>query len=301
MATSSSALLSEKLAATLAEAVANLELLDKELDHDELKQLQAAEDEVEALRLEVEELEQARKDAARAARLEKQAERARLMGDEFVSDEAMQELEDAKTQLDLDRWNFENDSFQIKVFQAQMGGEAAISEEDKFRMIAARDLSIVSGETPEYWKWTSVLETRYAVAELLDGCWLEITGRIAASNLFPYTAYAAFFIFKLTDDSYGFNFPPVEAYAGNVDSEKSVTNVYLVSEEDQTGSKRADGYPKRRADGWMEVELGTFFVKGDMEDESEIEISLKEISGNNGKKGLIVLGIELRPALDETK
>ncbi|CAM8919293.1 unnamed protein product [Rhodiola kirilowii] len=302
MATSS-VLLSEKLAASLAEAVANLEIVNKEVDHDGWKQLQEEEAEVDALELELEELEQARSDAAKAARLERQTETVRLLaesgleGDAPVSNEAMQELEDAKNQLDLDLWNFNNDKFQFEVLQAQLGGKDAISVEDKSLMIAARDLSIVWGDSPEYWKWTSVPATRYAVAELLDVCWLDISSRLDAARLYPYTTFAAYLIFKLTDDSYGFNFPPAEAYAGNVEGEKSVTNVYLVPEKDQTGSKRADQYPKPRADGWVEVELGTFFVKGD--EDVEIEISLKEIYGNNSKKGLIVLGIELRPKLDE--
>ncbi|CAM8916135.1 unnamed protein product [Rhodiola kirilowii] len=282
----SSVSLSEKLAATSAEAV----------DHDVWKLLQA---EVEALELELKELKQARRDATK-----RRAEKARPLSESGlpdeapVSNEAMQELEDAKKQLDLDRSNFENEKFQLEVVQAQLGGKDSVSIEDKSRLIPARDLNIFEGDNPEHWKWTSVPETRYAVAELLEVCWHQIYGNLNASCLFPYTTYGAYFVFKLTDDSFGFEFSPAEASAAIPRGQGYIRNIYLVAEEDQAGPERADEYPKRRADGWMEVELGTFFVKGDVDD-GQIRMSFIEIWGYNLRKGLIVLGIELRPTLDQ--
>ena len=41
------------------------------------------------------------------------------------------------------------------------------------------------------------------MAELVDVCWLEISGKLSLSLLSPGTTYAAYLVFALTDDSYG--------------------------------------------------------------------------------------------------
>lgn len=50
--------------------------------------------------------------------------------------------------------------------------------------------------------------------------------------------------------------------------------------------------PRKRADGWMEVELGEFY-NGEGCD-SEVSVCLKETEGGVFKTGLIVWGIEIR-------
>lgn len=49
----------------------------------------------------------------------------------------------------------------------------------------------------------------------------------------------------------------------------------------------------RRSDGWMEIEMGSFYSGGG--DEGEVEARFMEIQNNNRKSGLIVEGIEFRP------
>ncbi|TVU27758.1 hypothetical protein EJB05_19258, partial [Eragrostis curvula] len=51
--------------------------------------------------------------------------------------------------------------------------------------------------------------------------------------------------------------------------------------------------PRRRADGWAEVELGVFAVAGD--EDGVVEVGLKEIDSQRWKRGLIMQGIEIRP------
>jgi hypothetical protein len=50
--------------------------------------------------------------------------------------------------------------------------------------------------------------------------------------------------------------------------------------------------PKKRGDGWMEIEMGEF--NNEEGDDGEVSISLTEIKGGRWKKGLIVQGIEVR-------
>lgn len=51
---------------------------------------------------------------------------------------------------------------------------------------------------------------------------------------------------------------------------------------------------RARVDGWMEIELGEFFVS---EEDGEVEMGLVEVKGRNLKKGMIIEGIEIRPKL----
>ncbi|KAI8031806.1 F-box protein PP2-B1 [Camellia lanceoleosa] len=191
----------------------------------------------------------------------------------------------------------------------------------KCYMLAARDLSIVWGDTPQYWKWTSLSESRFSeVAELISVCWLEIHGKIKTSMLSPNTTYAAYLVFKSTEEAYGFEYQPAEVTVGITGGESETQTVYL---DPDTGhrqqfqiiprpggmfnrirtrmlrpfasiSRQSDSrYPKARGDGWMEIQLGEYFNK-DGED-GELEMSLREVRGGNWKSGLIVHGIDIRP------
>lgn len=191
----------------------------------------------------------------------------------------------------------------------------------KCYMLAARDLSIVWGDTPQYWKWTSLSESRFSeVAELISVCWLEIHGKIKTSMLSPNTTYAAYLVFKSTEEAYGFEYQPAEVTVGITGGESETRTVYL---DPDTGhrqqfqiiprpggmfnrirtrmlrpfasiSRQSDSrYPKARGDGWMEIQLGEYFNK-DGED-GELEMSLREVRGGNWKSGLIVHGIDIRP------
>uniref|UniRef100_A0A453Q195 Uncharacterized protein n=2 Tax=Aegilops tauschii subsp. strangulata TaxID=200361 RepID=A0A453Q195_AEGTS len=65
----------------------------------------------------------------------------------------------------------------------------------------------------------------------------------------------------------------------------SLTNRRIVHEENVT-------LPQRRADGWMELDLGEFLNEGG--DDGEVSISLTETKSGKWKSGLIMQGIEIR-------
>ncbi|KAL2468556.1 F-box protein PP2-B1 [Forsythia ovata] len=187
-------------------------------------------------------------------------------------------------------------------------------------MLAARDLYIVWGDTPEYWQWVSLPESRFPeVSELLDVCWFEIRGKINISMLSSGTKYAVYLVFTSKSGIYGFEYQPAEASVGisGQDGEKRTVCLDLEGEQrhryqivprriffnhrlahiyrrqGNVSTERITEYPKLRADKWMEVELGEFFVNG--EQDSDLEISLMETKGGNWKNGLIIQGIEIRP------
>nr|GEY95910.1 hypothetical protein [Tanacetum cinerariifolium] len=50
---------------------------------------------------------------------------------------------------------------------------------------------------------------------------------------------------------------------------------------------------RERNDGWLEIELGTFYNEGFGEE--EVKMSLREVDGVHWKGGLVVEGSEIRP------
>ncbi|KAJ4969096.1 hypothetical protein NE237_015797 [Protea cynaroides] len=201
----------------------------------------------------------------------------------------------------------------------------------KCYMIGAKELSIVWGDTPQYWNWRPSPESRFSeVAELLFVCWLEVRGRMETRLLSPRTTYVAYLVLKFTDSAFGFDVVSAEvsvklaaACAGGGNSgggEEEVKEVYLnpirrqrrqfgvhknrrlihsmrpqepVADAAYQQPLRDRPVPKERGDGWKEIELGEFFnEKGE---DGDVEMSLMEVKGGNWKGGLIIQGIELRP------
>ncbi|GLT63114.1 hypothetical protein SLA2020_356990 [Shorea laevis] len=161
----------------------------------------------------------------------------------------------------------------------------------KCYMLAARDLSIIWGDTPRYWSWNSVPDSRFPeVAKLLAVCWFDIRGMISTCKLSSMTHYRAYLVFKLTATVYGFGNEPIEAtiqLSGTGDLQRTV---FLHAEgEDVQNDYR---YPIEREDGWLELELGEFFNEGGQD--GKLEIRIFRFNGR-WKGGVIIEGIEIRP------
>ncbi|XP_061342637.1 putative F-box protein PP2-B12 [Gastrolobium bilobum] len=194
----------------------------------------------------------------------------------------------------------------------------------KCYMLSARMLSIVWGDTPKYWRWTSLPDSRFSeVAELLSVCWLEIRGCINTGMLSPETLYGAYLVFKPSaNGTYGFEYQPVEVSIGFSGGDTRKKTVFLDAERErrvryQIVPRRAGifnrtrlmaavearapaprenldvQYPKQRAEGWLEIELGDFFNEGG--EDKELEMGVYEVKSGDWKGGLVVQGIELRP------
>ncbi|XP_020249531.1 F-box protein PP2-B13-like [Asparagus officinalis] len=180
--------------------------------------------------------------------------------------------------------------------------------------ISARGLKIAWGDTARYWKWKPESNSRFPeVAELVTVCWLEIQCSIKARALSPKTTYCAYLIFNITRGSYGLTFPPQESII-KLGSHVSKQNVCLQPDESDppqprltllgrsasfrvpprgSGTHGPVKSPCRRDDGWMEVEMGRFFV--DEGQEENVDVSMMEVGGGQWKRGLVIQGIELRP------
>lgn len=150
----------------------------------------------------------------------------------------------------------------------------------------------------------------HEVAELITVCWFDIRGRIDARLLSPSTSYSAYLVFRSTPDSYGFSDEPIEVRVGLVDRESAERTVFLSSEGrvdelalhnpglelPDVDGEGMDRYPEQRGDGWLEVRLGEFFCEGGYDGGVEMEVSVREVRRLFWKGGLIIQGIEIRPA-----
>ncbi|XP_010935987.1 F-box protein At2g02240 [Elaeis guineensis] len=159
----------------------------------------------------------------------------------------------------------------------------------KCYMLSARQMGIVWGDTPKYWRWHPLPDSRFSeVARLIDVCWLEFRGTIRSKALTPKTTYAAYLIFKLDQNSRGLGSPNQETIVrlGAHVSRRAV-NVQ------PRGSGRHHFRNVMRADGWMEMEMGEFY--NDEGEDGEVEMSFMGMQGGHWKSGLIIQGIEIRP------
>ena len=151
------------------------------------------------------------------------------------------------------------------------------------------------------------------MAELITVCWLEIRGKINTSMLSPSVLYTANLVFKFSIEAYGLDDQPVEV-AMKLDGDKICAHTVCWNAERRgqqfrtarrpvgffnfscrrsIPARESDGhYPKKRGDGWLEIELGDFFCT----EGEDGELEMRVFDGTNyWKHGLIVEGIEIRP------
>lgn len=129
------------------------------------------------------------------------------------------------------------------------------------------------------------------MTKLLKVCWFQIQGDIHTSVLSNNTWYAAYFVYKLTPDVYGFEYEPTEVSL-RIYGNQTVSQPKRVFFYPLHGQTLSD-VPKQRQDGWSEVEMGDFYNK----EGPDGKIHMKVLGENRTrwKSGLIFQGIEFRP------
>ncbi|TYI09343.1 hypothetical protein ES332_A09G065900v1 [Gossypium tomentosum] len=159
----------------------------------------------------------------------------------------------------------------------------------KCYMLGARRLSISWANTPRYWRWKRVPESRFSeVAELKEVWWLDVKGTIETKILSPNTPYVAYLVYKFSSSRYGFEKKPVDLHVELGESDAGRTfRIFL------DPSANIPQFSREREDGWMEVKLGEFF--NEHGDDGKATCSLREVDNYTPKKGLIIEGIDIRP------
>ncbi|XP_058002856.1 F-box protein PP2-B15-like [Hevea brasiliensis] len=186
----------------------------------------------------------------------------------------------------------------------------------KSYVLSSRELSISWATNPLYWSWKPHQQSRFReVVELRTICWLQINGKFNTQMLSPRTDYGVYLIFKFADRAHGLDTLPseVSVQVGNFKtqgkvylrrqdkSKQAVESVCFLNRmtaprsrtQGRDGSTSYSSAPCDREDGWTEIELGSFYNQGGAN--TEVEMGLKEVTGEHLKGGLIVEGIEIRP------
>ena len=101
------------------------------------------------------------------------------------------------------------------------------------------------------------------------------------------TTYVAYFMFAKNFMCW-VDYDPVEVTIGLFGSNNGQNRTVYIHLERQDGDDNGF-YPKKRADGWLETELGEFFNWGN--EEGELLITIK----SEMKEGLLIQGIEIKP------
>lgn len=109
--------------------------------------------------------------------------------------------------------------------------------------------------------------------------------------LSPWTTYVAYLILRYEDDCIGLDVLPADIevkFGGNVSSSKAL--LYQESELMKLWSPVQ--IPRKREDGWIEIELGDFFNNGR---DGEVKMALMDTDTSTPKSGVVIEGIEVRP------
>ncbi|XP_059287303.1 F-box protein PP2-B10-like [Lycium ferocissimum] len=154
----------------------------------------------------------------------------------------------------------------------------------KFFMVAPKELVFSWDHTSRYWGLSYYPESRFSEVAYFPGFrWLDIRGTIASQMLSKRTAYAVYLVFKLTPD----------AFDGLEIGNSVVRFVNHEAEERQKVRRIGFFSAQRRADEWMEIEMGKFF--NGVGEDGDVEARLMEIRRRFGIGGLLVHGVEFRP------
>ncbi|KAK9937127.1 hypothetical protein M0R45_013939 [Rubus argutus] len=146
-------------------------------------------------------------------------------------------------------------------------------------MVYPRDLTITWAEDNRYWEWPCLEETSNVfidVAELLDVCWLDVSGQFDAAKLSPGTLYEVVFVVMLKAEGGGWEVP---------------VNVRLSLPDGNKQEHKVNLMEKARGQ-WIEIPVGEFRASpGKLGD---IKFSMYE-HGGHWKNGLVIKGVAIRP------
>ncbi|TVU43335.1 hypothetical protein EJB05_09795, partial [Eragrostis curvula] len=146
------------------------------------------------------------------------------------------------------------------------------------------------------------------VAELVDCTCMDIFGVLPAAALTPATTYAAFLVYGTAEGHRGLSYPDQETAVAVGARVLERHRVCLRPDDDETLKFRGAGLradcsvavaggeeprrPRRRDDGWWEMEMGRLLTTGEQEEEV---VASFEVLGWYTKRGLLVEAVEFRP------
>ncbi|KAH6778142.1 hypothetical protein C2S52_006343 [Perilla frutescens var. hirtella] len=175
----------------------------------------------------------------------------------------------------------------LLINQAKMSFSIDKRSGRKCFMVGARELMIS-------WKgcWDFIPNTmsRFSeVAKLRSIGWIHIEAKIKTKILSENTKYGAYLVLW------------VESMEGLRSANTVIRRLKMMNDEEKKKERiesRGTGkIAKIRGDGWLEIDMGSFYngSAADHQEEEEVEAWLTEINTPHLKSGLMLQGIEFRP------
>ena len=126
---------------------------------------------------------------------------------------------------------------------------------------------------------------------------MSVKGSINLRILSPYTHYVAYFVYVLR--VYIFDYHEVRVSIKFISEGVEEELMKYIVDKEVYGHPPLEGFgyvhPRKRDDGWTEVEMGEFFTGDDHQDD-EVEVRLWETDRYGAlSNGLFLQGIEFRP------
>ncbi|KAL9839884.1 F-box protein SKIP3 [Arabidopsis thaliana] len=166
-------------------------------------------------------------------------------------------------------------------------------------MLSATAMNLSSmADMSQRFLWIPCPESRFeTVAALREAYRFEFNCRMNTRVLSPRTRYSVYIVFKKADNWCGFKGVSIEAVVGIVGEESFRSFICFDTHgKGQARKRKVVAKPELREDGWMETEIGEFYNEGGLMSSDEVEISTVEGKYAQQKRGLVILGIEIRPA-----
>ncbi|OIT22149.1 f-box protein pp2-b10, partial [Nicotiana attenuata] len=166
----------------------------------------------------------------------------------------------------------------------------------KCYLLSARRLVISFSDIQLFWEWISDTDSRFpdvAFPNTID--LLDIRGKIGTRALSPRTNYAAYLVFKTSERYHVLESTNAMVRFVNQESEdeaeKRATTVILA----ERAPRHIKGkLPEKRTDGWLEVEIGSFY-NGEGDDNGDVQAWLLDSRPFHANCGLIIERLEFRP------
>jgi hypothetical protein len=173
--------------------------------------------------------------------------------------------------------------------------------------LSARRLALPWDDGEYSWSWAAHPSSGFGeVAELVDCTCMDIHGALpSAAPLTPATAYAAYLVYGMAQGYRGLSYPDQETAVSVGGRVLERRRVCLLPDDAETrkfrgdasaivgGGEAVDG-PRRRGDGWWEMEMGQLCAASLAASGEEVVASF-EVLGWYAKRGLLVEAIEFRP------
>ncbi|XP_024984270.1 uncharacterized protein LOC112520203 [Cynara cardunculus var. scolymus] len=186
------------------------------------------------------------------------------------------------------------DNEKLREVQGVLTSKLWLSKVDgkKCHMLPAKDV-LYDSSNDKFFNWKPSTESRFQeVIEVLPRQVFGIKCKIESQMLSPNTDYVCYLVFKLSERCRGLHCPvKVRNLLHRKNKEIGIVYFRFPSLWNILDTDRV---PRRREDGWMEVNVWKFNSNDGIRHDS-IPVNLKLISYEETMSGLVVCGLEIRP------